>query len=152
LIGVISDTHGLLRKEVKSALQDVDVIIHAGDIGDAFILSELEKIAPLIAVRGNCDRGEWAHKLPLTNVYDTGTKLLYIIHDLAKLDIVPETAGISIVVYGHSHLPKSEKKGDVLYLNPGSAGPCRFNLPISMALIRIYGEDVNIQFTDMHSI
>jgi len=151
LFGVISDTHGLLRKEVLHALRDVDMIIHAGDIEDADVLSELEEIAPLIAVRGNCDRGERVNQLPLTNIYDTGTKLLYIIHDLAKLDIVPETAGISIVVFGHSHVAKSEMKGNVLYLNPGSAGPRRFNLPISMALVRIEGEDIAVQFIDVDS-
>lgn len=152
LIGVISDTHGLLREGVRQVLKDVDVIIHAGDIGDSDILLELEKIAPLIAVRGNCDKGEWANSLPPTNLYDTGSNLIYIIHDLARLDITPEITGVSIVVYGHSHVPKAEKKGDVLYINPGSVGPQRFNLPISAALIEIVEKDVRYHFIDIDSI
>lgn len=146
LIGVISDTHGLLRDEARKVLKDVDLIIHAGDIGTAEILKELKTIAPLVAVRGNCDKGDWTKGLPLTNTYISGKKLIYIIHDLAKLDLIPGSAGVSIVIYGHSHSFSYEKKESVIYLNPGSAGPRRFDLPISMSLLKIDDEDVDIEF------
>lgn len=149
LIGVVSDTHCLLRSQVRHLLAGTDLIIHAGDIGCENILNELKAIAPLVAVRGNCDRGEWADLLPLTNIFDAENKLIYIIHELAKLEVVPESAGISIVVYGHSHNPSFERKGSVIYLNPGSAGPRRFNLPVSLALMRIIGDDAEVEFIDL---
>lgn len=149
LIGVISDTHGLLRAEARQFLTEADLIIHAGDIGSETILKELAAIAPLVAVRGNCDKGEWAGRLPLANTVDAGNKLIYIIHDLAKIEVVPKSAGVSIVVYGHSHSSSLERKGSVIYLNPGSAGPRRFNLPVSLALMRIIGDDTEVEFIDL---
>lgn len=146
LIGVISDTHGLLRDDVRKVLKGVDLIIHAGDIGTVEIIKELKAIAPLVAVRGNCDKGDWTKGLPLTNTFISGKELIYIIHDIAKLDLVPGSAGVSIVIYGHSHSPSYERKGSVIYLNPGSAGPRRFDLPISMSLLKIDEEDVDVEF------
>jgi len=132
IIGVISDTHGLLRPEALAALQGSDYIIHAGDIGDPQILSELAAIAPLTAVRGNVDHGAWAQKLPATNVLDIGDVSIYVLHCIQDLDLKPEAAKFAAVIYGHSHVPKSEMKSSVLYFNPGSAGPRRFNLPVSV--------------------
>jgi putative phosphoesterase len=131
-IGVISDTHGLLRPESLAALQGSDYIIHAGDIGDPKILEQLAEIAPLTAVRGNVDHGEWAQKIPLTDVLVIGEMSIYVLHNLQELDLKPEAAKVAAVVYGHSHLPKQEWKNGVLYFNPGSAGPKRFRLPVSV--------------------
>jgi len=149
LIGVISDTHCLLREEARQVLKGVDTIIHAGDIGNEAVLKDLQAIAPLIAVRGNCDRGEWTKELPLSNTFASGKELIYIIHELAKIDLVPESAGVSIVIYGHSHHPFYERNGSVVYLNPGSAGPRRFDLPISMSLLRIDDKDVQVEFINL---
>ena len=132
IIGVISDTHGLLRPESLAALQGSDYIIHAGDIGDPKILEQLAEIAPLTAVRGNVDHGEWAQKIPLTDVLVIGEMSIYVLHNLQELDLKPEAAKFAAVVYGHSHLPKQEWKNGVLYFNPGSAGPKRFRLPVSV--------------------
>ena len=131
-IGVISDTHGLLRPEALDALQGSHHIIHAGDVGDPAILVKLEEIAPVTAVRGNVDYGEWAKKLPETNVVEIEGVSIYVLHILDRLDVKPEAAGFAAVIYGHSHVPKQEMKNGVLYFNPGSAGPKRFSLPISV--------------------
>jgi len=131
-IGVISDTHGLLRPEALSALRGSDHIIHAGDIGDAAILEKLAEIAPLTAVRGNVDREPCTRKLPPTNVLEAGNVSIYVLHNLGELDLKPEAARFSAVVYGHSHVPRQETKNGVLYFNPGSAGPRRFRLPVSV--------------------
>jgi len=136
LVGVVSDTHGLLRPEVVAALRGVHRIVHAGDVGAASVLEELREIAPVVAVRGNNDRGAWAAKLPATEVVEVGAALLYLIHDLAELDLDPAAAGFHAVVSGHSHRPKIERRDGVLYLNPGSIGPRRFTLPIAFALLR----------------
>jgi hypothetical protein len=135
IIGVISDTHGLLRPEALAALQGSHYIIHAGDIGDPQILDKLAEIAPVTAVRGNVDHGAWAKKIPETNVLEIGKISLYILHSIEELDLKPETANFAAVVYGHSHLPKQEWKNGVLYFNPGSAGPRRFKLPVSVGLL-----------------
>jgi putative phosphoesterase len=135
IIGVISDTHGLLRPEALAALQGSHYIIHAGDIGDPQILDKLAEIAPVTAVRGNVDHGAWAKKIPETNVLEIGKISLYILHSIEELDLKPETAKFAAVVYGHSHLPKQEWKNGVLYFNPGSAGPRRFKLPVSVGLL-----------------
>jgi len=132
LIGVISDTHGLLRPEALAALQGSDRIIHAGDIGDPTILDRLAEIAPVTAVRGNVDREAWAKSIAETELLDLGGASIYILHILENLDLQPKAAGIQAVIYGHSHVPKQELKDGVLYFNPGSAGPKRFNLPVTV--------------------
>jgi putative phosphoesterase len=137
IIGVISDTHGLLRPEALAALQGSDYIIHAGDIGDPQILDKLVAIAPLTAVRGNVDHGAWTRKIPATNVLEIGEISIYVLHNLQELDLKPEAAKFAVVVYGHSHVPKQEVKNGVLYFNPGSAGPRRFKLPVSVGHLTI---------------
>jgi uncharacterized protein len=146
-IGVISDTHGLLRPEALTALQGSDCIIHAGDIGAAEILTKLETIAAVTAVRGNIDKGPWAKKIPTTNVLEVAGVSIYVLHDLQQIDLKPEAAGFAVVVSGHSHVPKQEVKNGVLYFNPGSAGPKRFRLPVSVGRLtvgdeRVFGEIV----------
>jgi putative phosphoesterase len=131
-IGVISDTHGLLRPQALAALRDCDRIIHAGDIGDPEILAALAGIAPVTAIRGNVDREPWARKIPPTNVLEVENISIYILHNLAELDLQPEAAGFAAVISGHSHAPKQEIKNGVMYFNPGSAGPKRFQLPVSV--------------------
>jgi len=138
-IGVISDTHGLVRPSAKQFLQGSDLIIHGGDICHADVLTELSAIAPVTAVRGNNDKGAWADKLQETEFIQVGEIFIYVIHDLAELDIDPEGAGVRVVVSGHSHRPRIEQKGSVLYVNPGSAGPRRFRLPISVAELTVNG-------------
>ncbi|HEV3306991.1 MAG TPA: metallophosphoesterase family protein [Candidatus Sulfotelmatobacter sp.] len=137
IIGVISDTHGLLRPGALATLQGSDYIIHAGDIGDPQILDKLAAIAPLTAVLGNIDHGAWANKIPTTNVLEVGEISIYVLHNLQELDLKPEAAKFAAVVYGHSHVPKQEWKNGVLYFNPGSAGPRRFRLPLSVGRLRI---------------
>ena len=136
-IGVISDTHGLLRPEAVAALRGSDYIIHAGDIGDPDILKKLATIAPVTAIRGNVDRDAWARKIPATNVLEVGGVSIYVLHNLAELDLKPEAAGFAVVVYGHSHVSKQEKKNGVLYFNPGSAGPRRFRLPVTIGRLKV---------------
>ncbi len=137
IIGVISDTHGLLRPEALAALRGSDYIIHAGDIGDPTILSRLGEIAPVIAICGNIDRGARAPKVPVTNVLEVGGVSIYVLHNLAELDLKPEAAGFAGVVSGHSHVPNQEMKNGVLYFNPGSAGPRRFRLPVTIGRLRL---------------
>src|SRR6266496_3294424 len=129
-IGVISDTHGLLRPEAIAALGGSDYTVHAGDIGDPAILDKLNEIAPVTAVRGNVDHGAWAQKIPQTNVLEVEGISIYVLHILDELDLKPEAAGFAAVICGHSHVPQQEVKNDVLYFNPGSAGPKRFDLPV----------------------
>ena len=136
-IGVISDTHGLLRPEALAALRGSDYIIHAGDIGDAGILEKLTTIAPVTAVRGNVDHGVWSQQIPLTNVLEVGNVSIYVLHVLDDIDLRPEAAGFAAVVYGHSHVPKEEWKNGILYFNPGSAGPKRFKLPVTVGRLTI---------------
>ncbi len=137
LIGVIADTHGLLRPEAVDALAGVDLVVHAGDVGDAAVLERLRALAPVRAVRGNNDVGRWARALPETDVVEAGGRALYVLHDLETLDLDPRAAGFAAVVAGHSHRPSIERRDGVLYLNPGSAGPRRFRLPISVARLRV---------------
>jgi uncharacterized protein len=139
IVGVISDTHGLLRPEAVAPLRGSDYIIHAGDVGDAEILKQLNAIAPLTAVRGNVDREPWARKLPETQVLEAGGISIYILHSVAELDLKPEAAGFAAVVSGHSHIPKQEVRNGVLYFNPGSAGPRRFKLPVRVGRLVIQG-------------
>ena len=151
-IGVISDTHGLVRPEAIAALQGSDFIIHAGDIGKSEVLDELARIAPVTAVRGNVDRDAWAAKLPECSALEVGEVSVYVLHNLAELDLKPETCGFKVVVHGHSHVPAQVIKEGVLYFNPGSAGPRRFKLPVSVGRITIHGlelstENVVLQLT-----
>ena len=137
VLGVISDTHGLLRPEAVAALRGVDRIIHAGDIGGPEILAALAAIAPVVAVRGNNDRGPWSEALPHTQVVDAEGLLIYVIHDVAELDLDPAAARLSAVVAGHSHRPGQQQRDGVLWFNPGSAGPRRFKLPIALGRLTI---------------
>lgn len=139
-VGVISDTHGLLRPQAMKALTGSDLIVHAGDVGDPQILELLRGIAPTFAVRGNVDTGVWAKALPMTEVVAVGQLHLYVLHDIATLDLNPRAAGFAAVISGHSHRPDAETRGGVLYLNPGSAGPRRFTLPIALAKLRVTGD------------
>ncbi|HLZ42103.1 MAG TPA: metallophosphoesterase family protein [Candidatus Sulfotelmatobacter sp.] len=142
LIGVISDTHGLLRPEALEALRGSRHIIHAGDVGDPEILDQLATIAPVTAIRGNVDKGAWARKLPGTEVVELGGISIYVLHDLAQLDLKPEAAGFKAIIYGHSHGPKQETRDGVLYFNPGSAGPRRFKLPVCVGRLIVEGKRV----------
>lgn len=136
-IGLISDTHGLLRPEAVAALQGCAQIIHAGDIGKPQVLDGLRAIAPLEAIRGNIDTADWAQVLPERLDLRIGGLTLHVLHDLKQLDIDPLAAGVDVVIAGHSHKPKVERRDGVLYVNPGSAGPRRFSLPISLALLEL---------------
>jgi len=150
-IGVISDTHGLLRPQAIDALQESELIVHAGDVGKPEVLERLRAIAPTIAVRGNVDRGSWAAALPEREVVEVGRVQLYVLHDLATLDLDPKTAGFAVVIFGHSHRPTAEINDGVLYLNPGSAGPRRFSLPIAVARLRIAGQRVSHEIVELHT-
>ena len=132
-IGVISDTHGLIRPQALEALQGCDSIIHAGDVGDPAIVDALAKIAPVLAIRGNVDRGDWARSLPEAASVEAENRRIYVLHSLDDLDFEPEVLGFHVVIYGHSHRPSIETRNGVLYLNPGSAGPRRFDLPVTVA-------------------
>ena len=132
-VGLISDTHGLLRREAVEALRGSELIIHAGDVGDPEILEKLRKLAPVVAVRGNVDTEPWAVALPLTTVAEAGSVLIYVLHDLNALSLSPTAAGFRVVISGHSHKPTKFTRDGVLYVNPGSAGPRRFQLPVSVA-------------------
>jgi uncharacterized protein len=136
-VGVISDTHGLLRPEAVAALAGVERIVHAGDIGDRAVLEALGRLAPVTAVRGNNDRGAWARDIPETEVLEIGGATLYVLHDLHELDLDPRAAGYAAVIAGHSHQPRQEERDGVLYFNPGSAGPRRFRLPVSVGRLAI---------------
>jgi len=149
-IGVISDTHGLLRPEAIKALRGSERIIHAGDVGDPEILEQLAAIAPVTAVRGNVDKATWARELSHTQVVEVGGVEIYVLHNLEELDLKPEAAGFSAVIYGHSHVPKQEVRNGVLYFNPGSAGPRRFKLPVTAGRVsvqrgEVFGEIVVLQ-------
>jgi putative phosphoesterase len=148
-IGVISDTHGLLRPEAIRALHGVDRIIHAGDVGSPDILDRLREIAPTVAVRGNVDTAPWARALPLTETVDVEGLHLYVLHDIATLDLDPKAAGLAAVIYGHSHTPAADIRDDVLFLNPGSAGPRRFTLPISMARLEVQGAQLRHELIEL---
>jgi uncharacterized protein len=136
-IGVISDTHGLLRPQAVAALQGCALIIHAGDVGRPEILEELRRIAPVVAVRGNVDRDAWADRLPMSEMVEHEGVRLYVLHILEDLDLDPPTAGFHAVISGHTHRPKIETRDRVLYFNPGSAGPRRFDLPVSVGRLSI---------------
>lgn len=149
IIGVISDTHSLIRPEAIEYLNNSDFIIHAGDVGSERVLVELKKLAPVIVVKGNCDVEAWSEGLPQNEVVEINEKLIYVIHDIQHLDLDPKAAGISVVVYGHSHRPSLEIKENIYYLNPGSIGPRRFNLPISLAKIIVEGNDIKPEVIEL---
>jgi len=137
IVGVISDTHGLLRPEALETLAGVDLIVHGGDIGSPLVIDALRKLAPVFAIRGNVDRGIWADEFPATEIVEVGDLLLYVLHDLQQLDLDPAAAGFRVVIHGHSHDPRVVEKQGVVYLNPGSAGPRRLRLPISIARMTV---------------
>lgn len=150
-IGVLSDTHGLLREEVIEIIKNSDLIIHSGDIGDLDLLKKLNGIAPVVAVRGNCDKGTWASELKNSEVVEVGDVSIYVIHSLDGLNLDPVAAGFRVVISGHSHKPHNYIKDNVLFLNPGSAGPRRFNLPISAAVLKINDHLVTAKLFDSFS-
>jgi len=150
MIGVISDTHGVVRPEVFEIFKGVDLIIHAGDIGGRAVLETLETIAPVMAVRGNNDREAWFNHIPHSQVIEHGSSLIYVLHELAHLDRDPAVANFSVVIYGHSHRPLIETKKGVLYLNPGSAGPRRFSLPIALAKLHITQTGLVPEIIELH--
>jgi putative phosphoesterase len=148
-IGVISDTHGLLRPEAVEALLGVDLILHAGDVGSPEVLETLKEIAPVVAVRGNNDKGHWAEDLPQWEVAEVGSISIYMIHDVKEIDLVLEAAGFQVVVSGHSHKPSVKKHKGVMYVNPGSAGPRRFSLPVTIARLKVSGEAVSAEVVEL---
>jgi len=148
-LGVISDTHGLLRPEAVNVLRGSDRILHAGDIGAPEIIEALAQIAPVTAIRGNVDTGSWARALPETEVVEAGNVTIYMLHDLGQLGLNPEAAGFRVVIYGHSHHPNIEEKNGVLYFNPGSAGPRRFNLPVSVGKLTIETGTVRAELVEL---
>ncbi|MBI3527385.1 MAG: metallophosphoesterase family protein [Betaproteobacteria bacterium] len=148
-VGLISDTHGLLRPEAIESLRGSDYIVHAGDIGDPDILRALAEIAPVTAVRGNNDNGPWAATIRETEVLQVGDAVIYVIHDLAELDLDPAAAGFQVVVSGHSHQPRSESRDGVLFVNPGSAGPRRFSLPVSVGFLEVSGVTATSQLMEL---
>ena len=148
-IGIISDTHGMLRSEAPAAFAGCGLILHAGDVGSRAVLEALGAIAPVVAVRGNCDRGTWAQGLPATEVAEAEGRMICLLHDLGEIDLDPAAAGFRIVVSGHSHRPSVEERRGVLYLNPGSAGPRRFKLPVTVARLRLDGDRADAEILEL---
>jgi uncharacterized protein len=148
-VGVISDTHGLLRPEALAALHGVELILHAGDVGHPEVLTGLEGVAPVLAVRGNVDRGAWANELPETRLTQVGDAWIYMLHDLSRLDVAPSSGGIACVVSGHSHHAALTTKEGVLYLNPGAASHRRFTLPVTVALLEVEGAELRPQLVTL---
>src|SRR4051812_6261310 len=148
-VGLISDTHGLLRPEAIEFLRGSDYLVHAGDIGDAGILKALKQLAPLTAVRGNNDTGSWAKRIPETAVLKVGKVAIYVLHSVAELDLDPAASGYRVVVSGHSHKPSIDEREGVLYVNPGSAGPRRFKLPIALAELKVSGRSVKASMVEL---
>lgn len=149
LVGLVSDTHGLLRPEAVAALAGVDLIVHAGDVGKREVLDGLRLVAPVVAIRGNVDVEAWADALPATETREVAGVRLHVLHDLSELDIDPANEGVSIVVYGHSHKPAIERRDGVLYVNPGSIGPRRFSLPVSLALLEVEDGRFDVRLVDL---
>lgn len=149
IVGVISDTHGLLRPQALTALEGADLIVHAGDVGPPDILARLRMIAPTIAVRGNVDTSPWGRTLAEVEVVEAAGHSLYVLHDIGALDLDPKAAGFAAVIYGHSHRPDAQVRDGVLYLNPGSAGPRRFTLPISLARLTIDARGLTHEFVTL---
>ena len=149
VIGVISDTHGLLRPEAVEALRGVDLILHAGDVGSSEVLETLKGIAPVVAVRGNNDKGRWADVLPQWEAAEVGSISMYVIHDVKEINLNPAAGGFRVVVSGHSHKPSVQERNGVLYVNPGSAGPRRFSLPVTIARLKVSGEAVSAEVVEL---
>ena len=149
MIGLISDTHGLLRQEALAAFAGCDLIIHAGDIGKPGIVEQLRAVAPVVAVRGNIDKGAWASRFPETAVVEVRSVLIYVLHDIARLDLDPAAAGFGIVVSGHSHNPGHTERSGVAFINPGSAGPRRFQLPVTVARLDLRLPARRVEFIDL---
>ena len=149
VIGLISDTHGLLREEAKFALRGCELIIHAGDVGKPEIIDVLKAVAPIVVVRGNIDKGPWASGLPATAVIEFHSAMIYVLHRLEDLDLDPAAAGFRVVVSGHSHRPNSEERGGVLFVNPGSAGPRRFRLPVTIARLDLGESPWKVEFVEL---
>jgi uncharacterized protein len=149
LVGVISDTHGLLRPEAVASLKGTDLIIHAGDVGAPEVIDVLRNLAPTFVVRGNVDKAHWAGALPMTAHVEVGRLAFHVLHDISQLDLDPAAAGYAAVVYGHSHRPSIEMRAGVLFLNPGSAGPRRFNLPISLARVSVSGQQLRPEIVEL---
>ena len=149
IVGLISDTHGLLRAEALAALKGCDLIIHAGDVGKPEIIEDLSRVAPVVAVRGNIDNGSWASGLPMTAVAEAGPTLIYVLHDVQQLDVDPAAAGFDFVVSGHSHRPGRREQSGVVYVNPGSAGPRRFQLPVTVARLDLRQSPASVEFIDL---
>jgi putative phosphoesterase len=149
-IGLISDTHGLVRAEALAALRGCELVLHAGDIGGPEVLDALRDLAPVIAVRGNTDRGEWARGIADTQEVQIGTTWVHLLHEIDRLAIEPAAAGFQVVVFGHSHRPTVERRNGVLFVNPGSAGPRRFSLPVSVARLEVHtaGVEAEVQLLD----
>ncbi len=151
VLGLISDTHGLLRPSAVDALRGVDLVVHAGDVGAPEVLDRLRQIAPVIAVRGNVDRGGWASELPKDKIVETECGPLYVLHNLADLDLDPAAAGFAFVVSGHSHKAQHERRGNVTYINPGAAGQKRFRLPVTLARLRVDKTEYQLEFIDLEA-
>jgi putative phosphoesterase len=149
LVGVISDTHGLLRPEAIAALKGADLIIHAGDVGTPDVIDALRKLAPTFVVRGNVDQAHWAGALPATADVEVGSLLFHVLHDIAELTLDPAAVGYAAVVYGHSHQPSIDVRDGVLFLNPGSAGPRRFKLPVSIARVSVSGGELQPEIVEL---
>jgi uncharacterized protein len=148
-IGLISDTHGLLRDAALEALRGCELIVHAGDVGKPEILTALRQLAPVVAVKGNIDTAPWASELPATAIAEAGAVTIYVLHNIEDLDLDPVAAGIQVVVSGHSHQPKSVEKSGVLYINPGSAGPRRFRLPVTVARLDVSVTPFQVTFLEV---
>lgn len=145
VVGVVSDTHGLLRSEAVEALRGVDLLIHAGDVGSADVLLGLSRVAPVVAVRGNVDHGELRSRLPATAEAEVAGMWIHVLHRLEDLDLDPKAAGFAVVIHGHTHCPETRSRDGVLYVNPGSIGPVRFSFPVSLALLRIAAGEVRVE-------
>jgi len=151
-VGLISDTHGLLRQEALRALEGSDMIIHAGDVGDPKILEELRRLAPVVAVRGNIDTGAWSADLPQTAVAQAGSDLIYVLHDIREISLFnPRAEGFAMVVSGHSHKPSQGEWNGILYVNPGSAGPRRFDLLVTVARVDLRQKPWKVDFVELLS-
>ena len=148
-IGIISDTHGLIRQSVVKSFNDVDLIVHAGDVGKPEVLETLQAIARVYPVRGNVDGGKWTDNLPFTEVVKVGQVFLYVLHDVNALDLDPVAAGFNAVISGHSHIPKIEEQNGVLFLNPGSAGPKHPNEPVSIAFLYVNGVSIDTEIVEL---
>ena len=150
-IGLISDTHGLLRPEALEALRGSELVLHAGDVGKQEVLEELRKLAPVVAIRGNVDTDLWCSTLKNSELVETSAATFYLIHNIGDLDLNPAAAGINVVLFGHSHQPAQYKKDGVLYINPGSAGPRRFSLPITVARLDLSVSPWNLELVELNS-